>query len=84
MRQMETDLGTELDFDRRRSHNTGHPHTHIMVRGVTDDGKILNIEPTTSPMESAIGRASWSPASSGIRASSNSPASSPAKWTPNG
>jgi len=24
-------------------HNTGHPHTHILVRGGTDDGKILNI-----------------------------------------
>src|SRR4029077_15199680 len=23
--------------------NTGHPHTHIMVRGVLDDGRILNI-----------------------------------------
>jgi len=24
-------------------HNTGHPHTHILLRGVTEDGKILNI-----------------------------------------
>jgi type IV secretory pathway VirD2 relaxase len=24
-------------------HNTGHRHAHILLRGVTDDGKILNI-----------------------------------------
>ena len=24
-------------------HNTGHPHAHIIVRGVLDDGRILNI-----------------------------------------
>jgi type IV secretory pathway VirD2 relaxase len=24
-------------------HNTGHAHTHIIVRGVLDDGRILNI-----------------------------------------
>ncbi len=43
MRQMERDLETELDWIAVDHHNTGHPHTHIMVRGVTDDGKILNI-----------------------------------------
>jgi type IV secretory pathway VirD2 relaxase len=24
-------------------YNTGYPHTHILVRGITDDGKTLNI-----------------------------------------
>ena len=43
MRQMEADLGTRLDWIAVDHHNTGHPHTHIIVRGVTDDGKILNI-----------------------------------------
>lgn len=43
MRQMEADLGTKLDWIAVDHHNTGHPHTHIIVRGVTDDGKILNI-----------------------------------------
>lgn len=43
MRQMERDLDTRLDWIAVDHHNTGHPHTHIMVRGVTDDGKILNI-----------------------------------------
>jgi type IV secretory pathway VirD2 relaxase len=43
MRQMEQDLDTRLDWIAVDHHNTGHPHTHIMVRGVTDEGKILNI-----------------------------------------
>jgi type IV secretory pathway VirD2 relaxase len=43
MRQIEQDLDTRLDWIAVDHHNTGHPHTHIMVRGVTDDGKILNI-----------------------------------------
>lgn len=43
MKQMETDLGTKLDWIAVDHHNTGHPHTHILVRGVTDDGKSLNI-----------------------------------------
>jgi type IV secretory pathway VirD2 relaxase len=43
MKQMEADLGTRLDWLAVDHHNTGHPHTHIIVRGITDDGKILNI-----------------------------------------
>jgi type IV secretory pathway VirD2 relaxase len=43
MRQMETDLGTKLDWIAVDHHNTGHPHTHILVRGVTEYGKTLNI-----------------------------------------
>jgi type IV secretory pathway VirD2 relaxase len=43
MRQMEQDLGTGLDWIAIDHHNTGHPHTHILVRGATDDGKILYI-----------------------------------------
>jgi type IV secretory pathway VirD2 relaxase len=43
MRQMEQDLETRLDWIAVDHHNTGHPHSHIIVRGVTDDGKILNI-----------------------------------------
>ena len=43
MKAMETDLGTRLDWIAVDHHNTGHPHTHILLRGVTDDGKILNI-----------------------------------------
>jgi len=43
MKQMENDLGTKLDWIAVDHHNTGHPHTHILVRGVTEDGKALNI-----------------------------------------
>ena len=43
MKQMEADLRTKLDWIAVDHHNTGHPHTHIIVRGVTDDGKTLNI-----------------------------------------
>jgi len=43
MSQMEADLGTKLDWIAVDHHNTGHPHTHILMRGVTDDGKMLNI-----------------------------------------
>ncbi|MDP1907672.1 MAG: hypothetical protein Q8K85_05195, partial [Hyphomicrobium sp.] len=43
MKQMEADLGTRLDWIAVDHHNTGHPHTHIIVRGATDDGKSLNI-----------------------------------------
>lgn len=43
MRRMELDLATRLDWIAVDHHNTGHPHTHIIVRGVLDDGRILNI-----------------------------------------
>ncbi|MDP1964642.1 MAG: DUF3363 domain-containing protein, partial [Reyranella sp.] len=43
MKQMEADLDTKLDWIAVDHHNTGHPHTHIIVRGMTDDGKTLNI-----------------------------------------
>jgi type IV secretory pathway VirD2 relaxase len=43
LKQMETDLGTKLGWIAVDHHNTGHPHTHILVRGVTEDGKTLNI-----------------------------------------
>lgn len=43
MQRMESDLGTKLDWIAVDHHNTGHPHSHILVRGVLDDGRILNI-----------------------------------------
>ena len=43
MDQMERDLETRLDWVAVDHHNTGHPHTHIVIRGVTEDGKALNI-----------------------------------------
>src|SRR6267154_5797505 len=43
MQQMEGDLGTKLDWIAVDHCNTGQPHSHILVRGVTEDGKTLNI-----------------------------------------
>jgi type IV secretory pathway VirD2 relaxase len=43
MRQVEKDLETRLDWIAIDHYNTGHPHTHIMVRGVLDGGGVLNI-----------------------------------------
>jgi hypothetical protein len=34
---------TELRSPAVDHYNTGHPHTHILLRGVTEDGKTLNI-----------------------------------------
>ena len=43
MEQMETDLGTRLDWVAVDHFNTGHPHTHIVIRGVDEKGKDLTI-----------------------------------------
>ncbi|GGI33027.1 hypothetical protein GCM10010987_72340 [Bradyrhizobium guangdongense] len=43
MRQMEEDLGTSLDWVAVDHFNTGHPHSHIVIRGKDDLGKDLII-----------------------------------------
>lgn len=43
MAEMEADLGTRLDWVAVDHFNTGHPHTHIVLRGVDDEGKDLVI-----------------------------------------
>lgn len=43
MGQMERDLGTKLDWVAVDHFNTGHPHSHVVVRGVDDLGKDLII-----------------------------------------
>ncbi|MDG4882015.1 relaxase/mobilization nuclease RlxS [Mesorhizobium sp. WSM4884] len=43
MAQMEEDLGTKLDWVAVDHFNTGHPHTHIIVRGKDDRGQNLVI-----------------------------------------
>jgi type IV secretory pathway VirD2 relaxase len=43
MRQMEQDLGTRLDWVAVDHFNTGHPHSHIIVRGRDDQDKDLII-----------------------------------------
>ena len=43
MAKMEQDLGTTLDWLAVDHFDTGHSHTHVLVRGATEDGKTLNI-----------------------------------------
>jgi len=43
MAKMEKDLGTTLDWVAVDHHDTGHPHSHILIRGKCEDGKTLNI-----------------------------------------
>ena len=43
MGRMEDDLGTRLDWVAVDHHNTGHPHTHIVLRGRDDLGRDLVI-----------------------------------------
>lgn len=43
MRQMEQDLGSRLDWVAADHFNTGHPHSHIVLRGKDDDGNDLVI-----------------------------------------
>ncbi|OBQ92004.1 relaxase/mobilization nuclease RlxS, partial [Mesorhizobium sp. AA23] len=43
MAQMEEDLGTKLDWVAVDHFNTGHPHSHIIVRGKDDRGENLVI-----------------------------------------
>jgi len=43
MAQMEQDLGTKLNWVASDHFNTGHPHTHIMLRGKDERGRDLII-----------------------------------------
>lgn len=43
MSQVETDLGTKLDWVAVNHHNTGHPHVHVIVRGKDEVGENLVI-----------------------------------------
>ncbi|MCW0197621.1 relaxase/mobilization nuclease RlxS [Sphingopyxis sp.] len=43
MQRVEEDLGTKLDWVAVDHYNTGHPHTHIIVRGKDERGKDLII-----------------------------------------
>jgi type IV secretory pathway VirD2 relaxase len=43
MERVEEDLGTKLDWVAVDHYNTGHPHSHVLVRGKTDRNKDLII-----------------------------------------
>ena len=42
--QAEADLGTRLDWIAVDHHDTDNPHTHLMIRGVNDQGRDLVID----------------------------------------
>jgi type IV secretory pathway VirD2 relaxase len=44
MAQAETDLGTRLDWVAVDHWNTEHPHVHVLIRGVGEDGQDLVID----------------------------------------
>ncbi len=46
MEQMEQDLNTRLEWVAVDHYNTGHPHTHILVRGRDDQDRDLVIAPS--------------------------------------
>jgi type IV secretory pathway VirD2 relaxase len=41
MRRVEVDLGTRIDWVAAEHHDTGHPHIHLLMRGVDDQGRDL-------------------------------------------
>lgn len=43
IQQVETDLGTKLEWVAVDHYNTGHPHTHVILRGKDDRGQNLVI-----------------------------------------
>jgi len=43
VRQMEKDLGTELEWVAVEHHNTEHPHVHVVVRGIRSDPESLRL-----------------------------------------
>lgn len=43
MQQMQDDLGTKLDWVAVDHFNTGHPHSHVLIRGKDEAGKDLII-----------------------------------------
>jgi type IV secretory pathway VirD2 relaxase len=43
MERMEKDLATDLEWVAVEHHNTEHPHTHVVVRGIRSDGTSLRM-----------------------------------------
>ena len=43
IKQMEMDLGTDLEWVAAEHRNTEHPHVHVVIRGVRDSGEVLRL-----------------------------------------
>ena len=44
MKDMEKDLGSKLEWVPVAHHNTEHPHVHVALRGIRDDGQSLQLD----------------------------------------
>lgn len=44
MKQVEVDLGRELEWAAVNHFNTGHPHAHVVIRGVDRDGREVRLD----------------------------------------
>ena len=44
MSRLEQDLGTKLEWTAVAHHNTEHPHVHVALRGIRDDGRPLQLD----------------------------------------
>ena len=44
MQQLERDTGYAVDWVAANHYDTAHPHTHIMVRGVDREGRVVGIK----------------------------------------
>ncbi len=65
--QMERDLDTKLDWIAVDHFNTGHPHTHIVIRGRDDKGQDLVMARDYIAHGVRARAQAWSPSSSGRR-----------------
>src|SRR6185437_9816784 len=43
IKQMEKDLGTDLEWAAAEHYNTEHPHVHLVIRGVRDSDEVLRL-----------------------------------------
>jgi type IV secretory pathway VirD2 relaxase len=44
MKRVQKDIGREIEWAAVNHHDTGHPHAHVVIRGVDRDGRELRID----------------------------------------
>ncbi|WP_425284492.1 hypothetical protein [Mesorhizobium muleiense] len=60
MAQMQEDFGTKIDWVAADHFNTGHPHSHVIVRGKDDRDENVVTHANISRLGSVGGPPSWS------------------------
>jgi hypothetical protein len=83
VRQMEADLDTRLEWVAVDHWNTDNPHVHLLVRGVTDQGRISSSPATISATACVRAPRNWHSPSWGRSPSMRSSARWNEKWRPN-